>query len=231
MGAGNNYYLLTSLVTLESLSDAPPMSNADLLEKASQSPGAEVLVRTLLLSDDLMQRQALLAGEVEEASAVILTQQQLTDEEPLPEYLVAQQESAPRRVASDAVWSAYFSHAMHVAGECGCGFLADWVAFEVAMRNALTEARAKSLGLDPNEYFVQPQLGASINFAPTLAEWSAAPDPLSGLKVLDRARWDWLARNDRTYSFKDDEIAAYAAKLMLSHRWRRLALAAENREG
>ncbi len=231
MGAGNNYYLLTSLATLESLTDAPPMSNADLMEKASQSPGAEALVRTLLLSDDLLQRQALLAGEVEEASAAILTREQLTDEEPLPEYLVAEHESAPRRVASDAVWSAYFSHAMQVADECNCGFLADWVGFEVAMRNALTEARAKSLGLDPNEYFVQPQLGASINFAPTIAEWSAAPDPLSGLKVLDRARWDWLARNDRTYSFRDDEIAAYAAKLMLSHRWRRLALAAENRKG
>jgi hypothetical protein len=56
-------------------------------------------------------------------------------------------------------------------------------------------------------------------------------NPLSGLKVLDRARWDWLSRNDRAYSFENDEIAAYAAKLMLLHRWRRLAQAADDRQG
>ncbi|MDP7288723.1 MAG: DUF2764 family protein [Phycisphaerae bacterium] len=231
MAAGNNYYLLTSLETLESLTAAPPMSNADLMAKASESPGAAELVETLLLSGDLMLRQAMLAGEIQEAAPAILTQDQLTDEEPLPEHLTVQQESAPRRVASDTVWTAYFRHAMQVAQDCKCGFLADWVGFEVAMRNALAEARAKSLGLDPNEYFVEPQLAASINFAPTIGEWSAASDSLSGLKVLDRARWDWLSRNDRTYSFMNDEIAAYAAKLMLLHRWRRLAQAAENRKG
>jgi hypothetical protein len=231
MAAGNNYYLITSLVGLESLTSAPPLSNAELLAQISDQPRAEELVKTLLLSDDLMQRQAIGAGEIEHGVPTILTAAQLTDEEPLPEYLTSATEGSPRRIPGDSIWAAYFRHAMEVAANNKCGFLADWIGFEVAMRNALTEARAKTLGLDPNEYFVEPQLGSSINFSSTIGEWSAAPNPLAGLKVLDRTRWEWLERNDRAYSFKDDEIAAYAAKLMLLHRWRRLAQAAETRQG
>jgi len=230
MAAGNNYYLITSLATLESLTSAPPLSNSALLEQISDQPGAEDLVKTLLLSDDLMQRQALLAGEIEHADPSVLTIEQVSDEEPLPEYLAGPLENAPRRIAGDSLWAAYFRHAMTVAETRNCEFLGDWIGFEVAMRNALAEARAKTLGLDPNEYLVEPDLGAPVNFSSTIGEWSAAPDPLSGLKVLDRARWDWLVRNDRAYSFEDDEIAAYAAKLMLLHRWHRLAQAAEKRQ-
>jgi hypothetical protein len=230
MAAGNNYYLITSLAVLESLTSEPPLSNSALLDAVSEQPGAEDLVQTLLLSDDLMQRQAFLVGEIEQTDPTILTSAQISDEEPLPEYLAGPLENTPRRVAGDSLWAAYFRHAMDVAKTQKCGFLEDWVGFEVAMRNALTEARAKTLGLDPNDYYVEPQLGASIDFALTLAEWSAAPNPLAGLKVLDRTRWDWLIRNDRAYSFENDEIAAYAAKLMLLHRWRRLAKASENRK-
>jgi hypothetical protein len=42
------------------------------------------------------------------------------------------------------------------------------------------------------------------------------------MKVLDQARWRWLNDNDAWYSFADDELAAYAARLMLLHRWDRL---------
>ena len=230
MAAGNNYYLITSLAALESLTSAPPLSNSALLEHISDRPGAEELVQTLLLSDDLMQRQALLAGEIEQADPTILTAAQVSNEEPLPEYLTGPLDSAPRRIAGDSLWGAYFRHAMTVAKERNCGFLEDWIGFEVAMRNALAETRAKTLGLDPSEYLVEPDLGSPVNFSSTIGEWSAATDPLAGLKVLDRARWDWLIRNDRAYSFEDDEIAAYAAKLMLLHRWRRLAHAAESRQ-
>ena len=231
MPVGNNYYLITSLETLESLTSAPPLSISAFRAKITDMPGAEDLVKTLLLSDDLMQRQAVLSGEIEQGAPTILTKEQITDEEPLPEYLDLPSEGSPRRIAGDSLWSAYYRHAMSVAKRLKCAFLEDWIGFEVALRNALAEARAKTLGLDPNEYLVEPQLGSSVNFAPIISEWSSAPNPLAGLKVLDNARWDWLERNDRAYSFEDDEIAAYAAKLMLLHRWRRLAQAAENRQG
>ncbi|MBT3201560.1 MAG: DUF2764 family protein [Phycisphaerales bacterium] len=230
MASGNNYYLITSLDTLESLTSAPPLSNAEFMAKVADTPGAGALVEVLLLSDDLILRQAILAGEIQEATPAVLTSAQLTDEEPLPEYLVST-DSTPRRIAGDALWAEYYRHASNVAKQYRCNFLIDWLAYEVAMRNALAESRAKTLGLDPNEYLVEPQLGSPDSFSSIIGEWSAAVNPLSGLKVLDRARWDWLSRNDRAYSFENDEIAAYAAKLMLLHRWRRLAQAADDRQG
>ena len=47
-------------------------------------------------------------------------------------------------------------------------------------------------------------------------------DPLAALEVLDRARWAWLQEQGQWYSFKADEIEAYAAKLVVLQRWRRL---------
>jgi len=36
------------------------------------------------------------------------------------------------------------------------------------------------------------------------------------------ARWAWLADNDAWFSFRDDELAVYAARLMLLHQWKRI---------
>jgi len=225
--AASNYYLITALAVMDSLRDPPPLTNSALLEHVEGNEGAAELVRTLFLSDDLMQRQALLAGEIDQADPAILTPEQLTDEEPLPEYLAPPAAAAPRRIAGDGLWAAYFLHALDVAQKRGCGFLEDWVGFEIALRNELAEARAKALQLDPGEYLVEPDLGSNVSLSVVISEWSAAADPLAGLQTLDRARWDWLAGNDRRFTFEDDEIAAYAAKLMLLNRWQRLTQAAE----
>jgi len=225
--ASSNYYLITALAAMESLSDPPPLTNSALLEHVGDRAGAREPVRTLFLSDDLMQRQAMLAGEIQDANPTILTADQLNDEEPLPEYLAPPVRIAPRRIAGDSLWAAYFRYALNVARQCTCGFLEDWVGFEVALRNALAEARAKALQLDPGEYVVEPDLASSVSLSAVISEWSSAADPLAGLKVLDQARWDWLEGNDRWFTFEDDEIAAYAAKLMLLNRWRRLTQAAE----
>ena len=111
----------------------------------------------------------------------------------------------------------------------GSVFLADWVGYEVALRNALAAARAKRLGLDENDYLVATDLAATDeDFTTLLSEWTAASTPLAGLRVLIAARWAWLAEHDAWFSFSDDELAAYAAKLMLLHQWRRLAEAGKD---
>ncbi|MGB2821431.1 MAG: hypothetical protein WBF17_10645, partial [Phycisphaerae bacterium] len=73
-------------------------------------------------------------------------------------------------------------------------------------------------------HLVEPDLAAPQDeFTLVLGEWSAARDPLAGLRVLDAARWRWLIEHDAWFTFADDELAAYAAKLMLLHRWKRIA--------
>lgn len=181
------------------------------------------MIDSILLGADLILHQAFLSGETKEVEPSVLSAGQVRGEEPLPPELEAGDEPTPR-IVSDALWQAYFHNAAKVAKARGSKFLAEWVAHEAAMKNALAVARAKALDLDPNDYLVAPELGGEDeNFSSLISEWAAAPTPLEGLKVLDRARWNWLAENDAWFSFSDDEIAAYSAKLMLIIRWHRLA--------
>ena len=221
---GRHYYLVTSLPPLGELGTPPPLTLRDLLAHVAIAPAAAAAAAAVLLSDDLVNRQAMLAGEITDAEPTLLTADQLHDRRPLPDYLVAPtDQSAAPTAAVDATWAAYFHHAADVATRTGSAFLADWTAYEVALRNALAAARAAALGLDPAGYLVATDLAAPDgDLAAVVSEWADAPDPLAGLRVLDAARWDWLAAHDAYYTFQDDELISYAAKLLLLHRWQRL---------
>ncbi|MBT4513431.1 MAG: hypothetical protein HOC20_14655 [Chloroflexi bacterium] len=221
--ARNNYYLLTSLSGLGDLGSVPPMPLAGLLEKVIDSGGNHVLLEALFLGGDLLQRQALLSSEIEEAEPTVLTLAQVRDQEPLPEYLVSDEAGIGTQSALDVLWGSYYSYVASVAVEYKSEFLFMWVEYEIGMRNALVMARAKSLNLDPQEYLVAPWIGgAGKNFSGVINEWVSASDPFVGLRVLDEARWKWLGDNDGWFTFSDDELVAYGAKLMLLHRWHRL---------
>lgn len=226
--AGHNYYFLTALPPLGELGTPPPLTGAELLEFVRPAPNLLAVAEALLLGDDLLSREAVLAGEVERAAPAVLTAGQLRDEKPLPAYLVGPEGQPPRRVAADAVWEAYYRHLDRLARRLPGCFLRAWVGHEVALRNALAARRADTLELSAQDYLVAPDLGApDADFGPLLAEWASAPHPLAGLRTIDRARWAWIARHDAWFTFSDDELAAYTAKLMLLGRWQRLAEADE----
>jgi len=226
--AGQNYYLLSALPALGNLGSAAPLTPAQLLGHVAGASGPCELIRTLLLGDDLLLREALLAGEVEDASPAVLTAAQLRDKQPLPAFLQHAEQSAGA-IAADAVWASYFRHAADVARRRHSTFLASWVGFEVSLRNALASARAKALDLEPGPYLVAADLaGRQGRFDALVDEWAAAHHPLAALRVLDTARWAWLVEHDGWFSFADDELAAYAAKLMLLRRWNRLDAAGKD---
>jgi hypothetical protein len=223
--SGQNIYLLTALPPLGELGSPPPLTLGAFLEHVAVAARPHAQAEALFLGDDLRQREALLAGEVEQADPAVLTAAQVRNEEPLPAFVAAGREGeealAPR-LEVDAVWEAYYRRvrSLTAPGE----FLAHWARFEVGLRNALAAARAKSLGLEADRYLVAPELGLPEDeYDAVAAEWSAASDPLAGSKALDATRWQWLTDHDRWFSFADDELAAYAAKLMLLHRWQRIS--------
>ncbi len=229
--AGDNYYLVSALPSLPDLGSVPPLSLVALREHVSHA-AARMLVDAILLGDDLLQRDAALAGEGRDIEPTLLTAAQICDDEPLPPYLAPAEGEETARIACDAVWEVYFGHAAAVAQQSGSRFLAAWVAHEVALRNALAAARAKTLALDPGDYLVAPELGdADVDFTALLAEWADAENPLEGIRLLDTARWQWLAEHDAWFSFGDDELAAYAARLMLLVRWHRLSRAPAEEPG
>ena len=204
----------------------PPLRPSQLLEHVTDCPHPRALIESLFLFGDLIQREAFLAGEIEEVDPLVLTPQQSRNEDPLPASLVTSTEEIkkmPEALQVDSLWDTCFRHAWDVARQHGSLFLACWVNHEVALRNTLAATRAGRLGLKESDYLVAKDLAATDeDFTTLLSEWTAAPTPLAALRVLIKWRWAWLAEHDSWFTFGDDELATYAAKLMLLHQWRRL---------
>jgi len=221
---GNNFYLLTALPVLGDFGSAPPMRPFELVERVADAGGPRLLLDTLFLGDDLLQREAFLSGEQADMDLAVLTSGQGRNEEPLPSFLTIRDESVPRMIQSDALWEAYFRYAAEIARRERSVFLAAWVGCEIALRNAMVRARARILELDASEYLVAADLEkAGMDISAVLGEWGQAATPLSGLSVLDRARWAWLDENDSRFTFKNDEVAVYGARLLLLRRWQSIS--------
>jgi hypothetical protein len=217
---GDFCYRLSSLPALGDLGAAPPVRPRELLDLSESSPPARPIVEALLLHEDLRLREGLAARELRGASSVVLTAAQVSGESPLPPYLRSE---SGRPIDADATWEAYFRFVASVARTCGCEFLARWVGFEVALRNALAVARASRLRLDAEGYLVATELGEpSERVAAIVGERNAARTPLAEFETLIKARWMWVADHEAWFSFSVDEFAAYAAKLILLIQYRRL---------
>ncbi len=218
----DRYYYLSALPALGGLGSASPIGFSELLEHVGEHTPRGELVGAVFLLDDLLEREAFLAGEIEQVEPAVLTVRQARNEAPLPEFLAPRAEGDTGALGADALWEGYFRHAAEVGRTLGSTLLTRWVGFEAALRNALAAARAKRLEIEGTGYLVATDLAESdVDFSPILGEWAAAPTPLAGLRVAIRARWDWLTLNDAWFSFSDDELVAYAVRLMLLEQWRR----------
>ncbi|NLX15304.1 MAG: DUF2764 family protein [Phycisphaerales bacterium] len=227
MTAANRYYV-TALPVLGELGSEAPFDRERMLQHVADLPDAHALVTVLFLEDDLLEREAFLAGEIKEVRPVVLTEAQVRNESPLPDYLVSSLEHESAALTADRLWEAYFGYASGVAKEQGSEFLATWVRDEVGRRNALAAARARRLGLREADSLVAVELGeAAEEYQNLVAEWLAAANPLAGLQLLMADQWAWLGRHDRWFTFANDELAAYAARLMLLERWQRVTRESE----
>jgi hypothetical protein len=217
------HFYITTLPALGELGSSPSMGLADLLEHLEENRPWREQLEALALLDDLLQREALLAGETDKVEPAVLTLQQAQGEAPLPEALeVADVGDQTTALQTDLLWERYFRYAHGVARSHGSRFLARWVEFEVALRNALAAVRARRLGLEESDYKVAADLvDSEEDLSSVLSEWEAASTPLAGLRVVIRARWSWLERHDAWFSFSVDELLAYAARVMLLEQWRR----------
>ncbi|MDZ7619164.1 MAG: DUF2764 family protein, partial [Patescibacteria group bacterium] len=168
------------------------------------------------------EREAFLSGEITDVSPAVLTVQQSRNEAALPDDLAPRLEGDTELLEADRLWEGYFRHAAETGRALGSPLLVQWVGFEAALRNALAAARAKRLEIEGTGYLVATDLAESNeDFSAVLSEWAAAETPLAGLRVVIRARWEWLSLHDAWFSFSEDELVAYAIRLMLLEQWRR----------
>lgn len=221
---GDLHYYISALPTLGDLDSEPPLNPTQMLEHLDGRPASQSLLETLFVLDDLLQREAFLAGELKEVNPTVLTPQQVRNDAPLPPYLLTNTPEASDALQGDRCWEAFFHYAANVARRQASTFLRAWVGYEVALRNALAAKRAELLGLEASDYFVVQDLAdPEADFTQLMSEWTSAPTPLAGLQVLIAARWIWLTEHEAWFSFRDDELCAYAAKLLLQQQWRRIA--------
>jgi hypothetical protein len=225
----NRYdYILSALPALEPIGSIPPLSKIGFLDMIAESKGPVCTVEVILLNDDLTQYDAFLSKEIDndKLDLAVLSVENSENGPVLPAFLLPddqKSENAHERLVTDGIWSRYFHHAANIARKNNSKFLKSWIGFEVGLRNALAEARAQVLDLDPEAYLVCPELADSeMDFNNIISAWHSASNPLLALEVLDKARWDWLEEHGALYSFIADEIEVYAAKLVLLHHWRRI---------
>jgi len=219
---GGYYFILTSLPVLPDLGEPAPMDLREFRQLARQEASAAPQVDAVLLERDLLLREAVLAGQIERADGVVLSNEQVAGDEPLPDFL-APAADRQYRVAADSTWEAYYRYVFQSAAEHHSPFLREWAGFEVTLRNALAEERASKLGLDVHDYLVADDLAGDVDsVADTVSAWALAPDPLSATKVLDQRRRQWLEENARYFTFAVDELLAYARGLVLVNRWQTL---------
>ena len=217
------YFLLTALPPLPELGGRGAIELTELHRLTRPYEAVADVVDAILLQRDLLLREAVLAGETIEPEALVLTDEQVRGEQPLGAFLTGTDDQR-RRIPADAVWEAYYRRVLRVAGRRRCDFLRAWVGFEVALRNGLAIERAKTLQLEADPYLVAPELADPNSGAHEVAPaWTAAPDPLAGLRVVDEARARWTIEKSRYFSFSLNEVAAYAEMLVLVARWDRIA--------
>ncbi len=225
----NNRYLLCALPELPPFDGPPPLERRRFAELVAQCDGPSLLVETLLLFDDLVEREAVLCGELlpRNVAPAVISREQAAGEEPLPDYLTASAQGSEPAVRSpilaDLTWHRYFLHADKVSRRLPDSLLGRWIAFETGLRNALAVVRAGILELEPQIYLVAPEIADPVEDFDTLVrEWNMAGNPLEAHELLEKHRWNWIGAHDEWYSFRDTEVGAYALRLMLLHRRHRV---------
>lgn len=229
--SGINHYLLAALPALGALGSKPPLGVADFLEFISSNNQALELAKVIALSDDLVQREAFRQGEPLSLELAVLTTAEVEGEIEWLKPLEHEESGAGLAIAADEIWERYFAYGEKVARRRGSEFLARWLAFEGNLRNELVKWRGKIVQKDTKKYLVGHAGETGDEYEVLLAELNASPTPQAAAWAVERFRWRWLEQHDGWFSFGNDELAAYGARLLILRRWLRLSEAAQSNSG
>jgi len=100
-------------------------------------------------------------------------------------------------------------------------FGAAWQDFERRLRNELVCDRAAALNKDPDDFF-RGERGADHLIRQAVMDAIKSSDPLEAEKILDRARWQKLDEMLLGHYFDLEFLIAYAVKLSILERYRKI---------
>lgn len=100
--------------------------------------------------------------------------------------------------------------------------VAQWMAFDTALRNELVKIRAARKHRDPSEFLRGPDTQDLSAAGLALQAWRAT-NMLQAEKMLDRARWEFLDESVRGHFFDRDMLFVYGMQLLIALRWDRVS--------
>ena len=223
------YRLMCSLPPLPLIPQTPPMSLRDVAEAlhVDLSPNHWCLAHSLLLAEDVHQLEALISGVIESPTPDIAFSAFSLFADPVlvdwPEFAIdVRQQVQDATVSIDEaigkLWCGYFAMLSELASQSRSAFLAEYVAFEVPLRNALARYRADRIGRDVTDHLLDESTGG---YRPDdlVSQFVEQTDPVEKDKLVDTARlvaFDSFAGTD---PFGIDAVLAYVASATVLQRW------------
>lgn len=224
------YFLLTLCPALPELGEEPLLSLGEVCAHlaGADDPRLHRLARLFTTCQEIESAAAAwVMGENMPVSAAC--QEILTTELPECRNLLDQ----PPQSVSEAIWltrmhellSGWVESSARGLGSC---LLADYTRFDRRLRQAVAaqrrlwwEEQQPGVTASMPEVAVPSAEETAFSVIPdVVARWYAAPDPMAGEVILDRARWAFISERAGNYSFSLEEMVGYLLQLRLVQRHR-----------
>ncbi len=201
------------------------MALAELIESYREElqPQDMQLAAALLAELDCRNLEALLLGRDVFDERAPLSREQLQERRDLPawldDFLVSWDAGGQTEGPLDALWFAWLEHLVSLGESASNTFMSTWVAFEVALRDALVQQRAEELGEPADQRRPELALNAPESHVALLASLAEIRDPMERERLLDRARLQKIETIAGSDPFSTDAALAYLTGILILDRW------------
>ncbi len=220
------YRLMSSLPVLPGEPGAPPIGLGELVEQlGGELEGRGWLaVEAVLTSIDVANLANLMAGLGDLFDPRGLhgrdefTARTCVDMPGFLQELIRSWEESGASPGQHEVWKAYYRYLAEVAEATGSRVLAEWLDWEVPLRNQLATVRADSMGRDASHELITDPAGGA-NHDDLVARFREEPDPLARQRLIDRARLQVIEELSGIDPFSLDAVIAYLLAVLVLDRW------------
>ncbi len=185
----------------------------------------EPLVRCCLHAVDTANVEFYLQGQDVFLPGGILSREEIEARKHLPLFMKIFFEERDKGVRGlygyDALWERYFAYAYSIAQELDCRFLTDYLSWEIGLRNALVELRARTQGKEAEDYQILAQIGKH-EFSGTISQLKTQQNPLKAEQFLDEERLKRIYHCEGADPFSRDVILGTLEKARIFSRWEKL---------
>jgi hypothetical protein len=232
---GKYYFLVSLIPPLPSvLGERSPLPFSELsrMVRRNIEPEDAPLIESLLLAVDVANFENLHQGRALFIEGGIHTQEEIEKKNHLPLFIQAFLEEKDRGIRRpyifDALWERYYTYVYTLAQERECHFLADYLSWEIGLRNQFVMMRAKEKGVEAGDYLILPQVGTR-DLSALITQVKSQKSPLMAERLIDEERLKAIFHCEGGDPFSINTVLALLAKANLFSRWEKMTIPYEVR--